>query len=268
VFVTMSLPCHFLTCTTFFFSLHCSDRHQLVQQMQIIGGGTHGPQAASAVRHVAAQNGVWSLGNFGGVPPKSAMTLANQGSVTADQTTSQPEDAMQPSKVEPHEYRFVFNSCGVGMAIASMGGAFIECNQLFCQLSDFTKQEVCALTIFNMTARQDLQQAFDLISQMISPPMDSRTQEEPDKPIVLRGAMKNRVDLGLSVSLVKGEDGISKCFCVTLVKNPASPFDTSKPVPVSFEAVGQKSVTTVGDVANVSKKNTDGMNHTPAFTSG
>jgi hypothetical protein len=144
-----------------------------------------------------------------------------------------------------------------------MGGAFIECNQLFCKLSDFTKQEVCALTIFNMTARQDLQQAFDLISQMISPPMDS--QEEPNKPIVLRGAMKNRVDLGLSVSLVKGEDGISKCFCVTLVKNPASPFDTSKPVPVSFEAVGQKSVTTVG---NVSKKNTGGMNLTPAFTSG
>jgi hypothetical protein len=144
-----------------------------------------------------------------------------------------------------------------------MGGAFIDCNQLFCQLSDFTKQEVCALTIFNMTARQDLQQAFDLISQMISPPMDSRTQEEPNKPIVLRGALKNRVDLGLSVSLVKGGDGISKCFCVTLVRNPASPFDTSEPVPVSFEAVGQKSATTVG---NAPKKNT--MNQTPAFTSG
>jgi hypothetical protein len=149
------------------------------------------------------------------------------------------------------------------MAIASMGGAFIDCNQLFSQLSDFSKQEVCALTIFNMTARQDLQQAFDLISQMISPPMDSRTQEELNKPIVLRGALKNRSDLGLSVSLVKGEDGISKCFCVTLVKNPASPFDNSKPTPVSFDAVGQTSATMMG---NTSKKNT--MSQTPAFTSG
>jgi hypothetical protein len=245
-------------------SLHYSDRHQLVQQMQSIGGGANGPQAAAAVRHVAAQNGVWSLGNFGGVPPKSAMTSAqpNLGQVTADQTASQSDDAMQPSKVDANEYRFVFNSCGVGMAIASMGGAFIDCNQLFSQLSDFTKQEVCALTIFNMTARQDLQQAFDLISQMISPPMDSRS-EEPSKPIVLRGALKNRSDLGLSVSLVKGEDGISKCFCITLVKNPASPFDNSKPTPVSFDAVGQTSATTVGIT---SKKNT--MNQTPAFTSG
>jgi hypothetical protein len=146
-----------------------------------------------------------------------------------------------------------------------MGGAFIDCNPLFCQLSDYTKQEVCALTVFNLTARQDLQQAFDLISEMISPPMDARTQEEPSKNIVLRGALKNRVDLGLSISLVKGEDGISKCFCVTLVKSPASPFDTSKPTPVSFEAVEQKSATAVG---TTSKKNTDSMNHTPAFTSG
>jgi hypothetical protein len=53
-------------------------------------------------------------------------------------------------------------------AIASMGGAFLECNALFAQLSDYTKQELCALTIFNLTARQDLQAAFDQISQLLS----------------------------------------------------------------------------------------------------
>lgn len=40
----------------------------------MIGSGALGPQAAQVIRHVAAQNGVWSLGNFGGVPPRSAMT--------------------------------------------------------------------------------------------------------------------------------------------------------------------------------------------------
>jgi hypothetical protein len=105
--------------------------------MQVIGGGTHGPEAATAVRHVAAQNGVWSLGNFGGVPPKSAMTpaQANQGPVTADKTASQSEDAMQPSKVEAHEYRFVFNSCGVGMV--SVGGGCIEACSKFNRLMFF-----------------------------------------------------------------------------------------------------------------------------------
>lgn len=238
--------------------------------MQQIGGGAHGPQAAAAIRHVAAQNGVWSLGNFGGVPPKSAMTFygpsgsndSEPSERTEKQQKSEDQDAANPfnytKPVGPTEYRFVFNSCGAGMAIASMGGAFIDCNQLFCQLSNYTKQEVCSLTIFNLTARQDLQLAFDQISQLISPPMDDSVtiSRERPKPTVFRGAMKTRNDLGLSVSLVKGDDGVAKCFCVTLVKNPESPFDTSKPVPASFDSV----------VQTVKEGNI--ISTTPAFTSG
>jgi len=129
-----------------------------------------------------------------------------------------------------------------------MGGAFLDCNLLFLQLSGYTKQELCALTIFNLTARQDLQQAFDKISQLISPPMNA-ANEEVQKPIVLTGVMKSRQDLGLSVSLVKGEDDIAKCFCVSLVRSPATTGD--KPVPVSFDAMHSKAVSS-----------------SPAFTSG
>jgi PAS domain S-box-containing protein len=241
-----------------------SDRHQLVQQMQLIGGGAHGEEAAAAVRHFAAQNGVWTLGNFGGVPPKSAMTFS-QPPTTTSLPSVQPQESnvLQQNKVEPSEYRFIFNTCGAGMAIASMGGAFLDCNQLFCQLSNYSKQEICSLTIFNLTARQDLQQAFDQISRLISPPMDVDANEQRIKPIVLRGTMKNRDDLGMIVSLVKSDDGIAKCFCVTLVKNPASPFDTSRPVPVSFDALQQ---TTVGETAMA--KDGDDIHTTPAFTSG
>jgi PAS domain-containing protein len=243
--------------------------------MQLIGGGAHGPQAAAAIRHAAAQNGVWSLGNFGGIPPKSAMTFYDPvpGSAesnpsvqkTPQLVTSAPAAPVNPfnqtKEVDPTEYRFVFNSCGAGMAIASMGGAFIDCNQLFCQLSNYSKQEVCALTIFNLTARQDLQIAFDQISQLISPPMEESgsSRRQRPKPIVFRGAMKNRDDLGLSVSLVKGDDGVSKCFCVTIVKNRDSPFDTTKPLPVSFEAILPGSTMS---------KEIKAINTAPAFTSG
>lgn len=203
--------------------------------MQLIGSGANGPHAAKAVRHAAAQNGVWSLGNFGGIPPKSAMTFY-QPSGDKDDTNDEADVALKPSSISSSEYRYVFNSCGVGMAIASMGGAFIDCNHLFTQLSNYTKQELCSMTIFNLTAREDLQDAFDLMSQMISPPMNAKSSDF-QKPIVLRGAMKERNDLGISVSLIRGEDRVTKCFCVTLIKNPSSPQDTSEPVPVSFESV-------------------------------
>jgi hypothetical protein len=56
--------------------------------------------------------------------------------------------------------------------------ATADCNQLFCQLSNYSKQEICAVTLFNLTAQQDLQQAFDQISRLISPPMEVEKNEE------------------------------------------------------------------------------------------
>ncbi|KAL7578423.1 hypothetical protein ACA910_012818 [Epithemia clementina (nom. ined.)] len=245
------------------------DRHQLIQQMQMIGNGAHGAQAARAVRHVAAQNGVWSLGNFGGVPPSSALsfsqpptTESSSAAAPEEQTSSTP--TTHPNKIEGHEYKFVFNSCGVGIAIASLGGAFMDCNQLFCHLSNYNKQEVCGLTIFNLTARQDLQHAFDLISQMISTPIESRNHEP--KPIVLRGSMKNRSDIGLCISLVRGEDGIARCFSVILIKNPSSPFDTAKPIPVSFDGI--QTPLTTAPATQPTKNETQLQGGTPAFTLG
>jgi hypothetical protein len=248
--------------------------------MQIIGSGAQGPQAAQAIRHFAAQNGVWSLGNFGGVPPKSALTpfynpaVSSQQQAVAkpDATTSDSPNPFAQTKIEPSEYRSIFNACGFGIAIASMGGAFIDCNHLFAQLSDYTKQELCSLTIFNLTARQDLQTAFDQISQLISPPLEDApsyqdstpastvpTPPAAPKPIVLRGSMKSRDDLGMSISLVRGDDGVAKCFCVTLIKNPASPFDIQRPVPVSYnEILGKKD----------DDNNSNDMKMAPAFTSG
>jgi len=123
-------------------------------------------------------------------------------------------------------------------AVATMGGLFVDCNSLFCQLSQYTKKEVCAMTIFTLTSRDDLQVAFDLISQMITP---SAIHANHHTQCVLRGSMKHRKDLGLSISLIKGEDGIAKYFCVTLIQNPTSPFDTSKPVPATATMISPPS---------------------------
>jgi hypothetical protein len=82
----------------------------------MIGSGAHGPQAAQAIRQAAAQNGVWSLGNFGGVPPKSAMLVpsASASDATALSSGSSVTDILQQS-VSIEDYRFIFNSAGVGM---------------------------------------------------------------------------------------------------------------------------------------------------------
>lgn len=206
------------------------DRQSLIQQMQQI--------EAAPLHQVLPQN----------------MTVApTQISAAA---VSQP--AAELNSISPNDYKFVFNNSSVGMAIASMGGAFVDCNDIFCQLSDYTKEEVCTMTIFNMTARTDLQHAFDLISQMITPP-SVEDQQKKSNTIVLRGAMKNRTDLGLSVSLIKGDLGIAKCFCVTLVKILS--METSRPDTVSIEME-------LPHVETSSKQKSNGFGVFPAYTSG
>ena len=145
-------------------------------------------------------------------------------------------------------------------AIASMGGAFVDCNDIFTQLSEYTKEEVRAMTIFNMTSKQDLQHAFELISQMLAPSLDNSIPiTDKQDSIVLRGAMKTRDDLGLSISLIKGEHGIAKCFCITLVRILA--VETQQPDPIAI----QMELPTV--VCKLQNKNA-GFGFMPAYTSG
>jgi PAS domain S-box-containing protein len=207
-----------------------SDRQALIQQMHQIG--------AAPLQQVLPQNMA--------VAPTQMPAAA----------ASQP--AAQINSISPNDYKFVFNNSSLGMAIASMGGAFVDCNDIFCKLSDYTKAEVCSMTIFNMTARTDLQHAFDLISQMITPP-STEDQQKKSNTIVLRGAMKNRNDLGLSVSLIKGDLGIAKCFCVTLVKIVS--MENSRPDTVSIEME-------LPHVESSSKQQSNGFGVFPAYTSG
>lgn len=142
-----------------------------------------------------------------------------------------------------------------------MGGTFIDCNQLFTQLTEYSKQDLSSMTIFNLTDRQDLQKAFDQISQLISPHVNS---DIPPENVVLRGSFKNRPELGLSVSLAKGDDGIAKCFCVTLIKNPSSSRESVSPIPVSFESVQPA----ILQDQPIQKESATGLDASPAFTSG
>lgn len=177
------------------------------------------------------------------------------------------EQQQQSNIASPDDYKCVFNNSSVGMAIASLGGAFIDCNSIFCELSAYTKEEVCSMTIFNITSRQDLQHAFDLISQMITPTLENNYNGgneqsklgEDKASIVLRGAMKSQQDLGLSISLIKGEQGAAKCFCVTLVRILS--IEATRPDTMSIEIE-------LPQVWSTKQQKNVGFGASPAYTAG
>jgi len=139
-----------------------------------------------------------------------------------------------PDALGDREYRGVFDSCSVGMAIATMGGAFLDCNLAFTELSSYTRGELKAMTIFNITSRDDLQAAFDILSHLITP--ESAEEGKAPPPVVLRSAVRHRRDLGHSVALIRGEDNLARHFIVTLVQLPPSPAGLAGPAHVPAAA--------------------------------
>ena len=227
------------------------DRQALMAQMTQIGlapGGPTNPQALQ--QQLQALSGVQPL--VGGLPGQPTQTQL-------------PPQGTNFNAITPNDYKFIFDNSSVGMAIASLGGAFIDCNSIFCLLSDYTREEVTSMTIFNMTDRRDLQHAFDLISQMITPTLDNSSGMMSDpfgsdkSSVVLRGAMKKPTDLGLSISLIKGEHGIAKCFCITLVRILS--METTRPDTVSIEVE-------LPQVWSTKQQKNVGFGASPAYTSG
>eukprot|EP00579_Thalassiosira_antarctica_P006058 CAMPEP_0201883916 /NCGR_PEP_ID=MMETSP0902-20130614/16303_1 /ASSEMBLY_ACC=CAM_ASM_000551 /TAXON_ID=420261 /ORGANISM="Thalassiosira antarctica, Strain CCMP982" /LENGTH=414 /DNA_ID=CAMNT_0048412785 /DNA_START=296 /DNA_END=1540 /DNA_ORIENTATION=- len=253
------------------------DKAQLVQEVQRIGNGAIGEKAAYAIRHTAAQNNVSSMANLPEGPVPSAEPQQSVGSLSELSDT-----------LGDREYRCVFNSCSVGMAIATMGGSFIDCNLAFTELSSYTKPELKEMTIFNITSREDLQGAFDMMSHLITPPTggldaDGNSLEDSKlpSPVILRSAIRHRSDLGLSVSLIRGEDSVPRYFNITLVKLPPSPTGQGgvKSVPATAEmsplevpgqrmnVIQQTAMHMQTQPEEVNKQNYQGMN-APQYTTG
>lgn len=263
------------------------DRQALMQQMQQLGATPSSPtnmgqgqmpqndmsmgQGQMPINDMQAQQQLQAMGTAqpqnNGQPPAQQGMPGQPPAAAGGGQSADPQGQQNPNAICPNDYKFIFDNSSVGMAIASLGGAFIDCNSIFCQLSEFTREEVCAMTIFNMTSRQDLQHAFDLISQMITPNLDNgggnafenKLGSDDKSSIVLRGAMKTRSDLGLSISLIKGDHGIAKCFCVTLVRILS--METTRPDTVSIEME-------LPQVWSTKQQKNVGFGATPAYTAG
>ena len=157
-----------------------------------------------------------------------------------------------------------------------MGGVFVEGNKLFRRISQCTKQDLCSMTIFNMLAKKDLQSAFDRISSMISPPQvhqendgsslhfgqSNRSKSQP----LLLGAMKNRLDIAVSVTLIWADNGAPRCFLVALLKEPTQVHhhNDGQHQPALFSSMDYMQLTTGAALEKTSNQPTT----YPTFTTG
>jgi len=144
-----------------------------------------------------------------------------------------------------HDYRLIFQSTMAGMAVATMGGALVDCNSAFEIETGKPLHDLKELTVFNIVHPNEWTRALDSISLMIDGGFhaqrnecntennDERSDnlssenEANDKALYFRSSFTHRPDLGLCVTLVRDDDNAAKCFNVTLVKNVTPLVSTS-----------------------------------------
>ncbi len=210
------------------------ERQNLVQKIQLMNGGHQGSHAQIAIREAVSSLGLVPSSSMGGVPPVPSSSQEPGPVASRVQPSSSSSDFgfsmdKPPAEATPtgssansllkeSDYNSIFQYSSLPMAIATMGGTFLECNNRFSQLSGFSKVVLATMTVFNIVAPAFLQQAFDTISSMIpqgTVDESGRSDEETPPPQVLKGLVKHGA-CDITVSLVKDSFGNAKYFCVQL----------------------------------------------------
>lgn len=204
------------------------DNAALKQQIDAFAKGSLGPQTAQALYWAAKNNGL-----------EETAAIAQQTLAVSSLQQQQPQArAASPPCFDPltvvqeQDYHKVWDTCPVGIAIATMGGTFLDCNQVFKRLLECSKDQLRAISIFHLlkaktgqeeggeNSKSNLQMAFEQISRLLegiqNPNADSAG------PIVLPGSIQGHEHLSIAVSLIKccepdGSDAHQ--LCVTLLNS-------------------------------------------------
>ncbi|CAB9522127.1 expressed unknown protein [Seminavis robusta] len=178
----------------------------LRQQLANMGQGNQGSQTAQALQLVTSRNGMPALVGGHCQDPGSAAF---------------PDEVMNES-----HYRAAFDHCAIAMGIATLGGTLVDCNQLFCAMIQHEKEYLKTLSVFNLTAHDQLSYAFDRLSDLLT-----NSTAAPDTEAASINVSSTIPGLGLKITLLDHStdsttfqgDCRKKRLLITLLKKSPEP---------------------------------------------
>src|ERR1700720_221802 len=121
-----------------------------------------------------------------------------------------PMDASKPNQVL---WRTMFEDSTLGIARVDLEGKFVEANRAYCKLVGYSNEELRALTLLDLAAKDDRQANTEFIAQL-------RRGDGHDFQIEARYRRKNGQIIWVhnTVSLIPGRDE-SSSFMMTIAKD-------------------------------------------------
>lgn len=115
-------------------------------------------------------------------------------------------------KTSKENFSNAFSFSGIGKALLAMGGQWVEVNDVICQLTEYTKEELLALHYRDITYPEDIDIDLELIMKLLNKEMQSYCIEK-------RYVSKSRkvISTLLTVTLLWDNDGNPKYFICEVV---------------------------------------------------
>jgi PAS domain-containing protein len=159
---------------------------------------------------------------------------------TSDMTSDNEEEKVYDSGLD---YRSLFKSCPIPVAIASIDGRFLDCNQDFEIISGYAKAELFQkqtlappkpgdmptnghMSLFNVLCHQDMERLFAVMSQMLQNPFtvctgptgeSEQSQEDRWNDVVVLNRRPDK-QVKLNIHLVRHASGLPRFFNCTLLE--------------------------------------------------
>ncbi|KAG5188715.1 hypothetical protein JKP88DRAFT_303928 [Tribonema minus] len=116
------------------------------------------------------------------------------------------------------DYQLIFHNAAIPLAVGSVNGNIVDCNARMCAFTGYRREELLALTVFNLVADAFLQQSFALISGMLTVAGAAAAAAQQrgahvDMPCKLRDGQPGGV---LSIALVRDELLRPRFFAISL----------------------------------------------------
>lgn len=105
-----------------------------------------------------------------------------------------------------------FNHSGVGMALVSPDGKWLQVNDVLCDITGYSKNELMGLTFQDITHPDDLETDLDMVNRILNREMDKYTLEK--RYIAKDGKV---IWISLTVSLVWNKDNTPRFFISQMV---------------------------------------------------
>ncbi len=100
-----------------------------------------------------------------------------RGITTDVSHAKQQEDALRESE---ERYRLTFERAAVGVSHTGLDGRFLRVNDMVCELTGYSREELVTVTFRDMTHPDDLQRSVHLVARLLAREVDTFSMEKRD----------------------------------------------------------------------------------------